>query len=69
MTLPEQLLNEFDLGCKGQADVDMRGILHAIIGDVVDSFRLALSDEVEPAIRQRVITEVEDYIANNYGDD
>lgn len=68
-TLPVVLMRAFDEGCKGYADINMHEVLHGIIGDVLDSVRLSmavagLSDKVVV-----VLSPVEDYIANNYGDD
>ena len=67
---PEQLLQEYDDGCHGRADVDMRGILHAIIADVQDSYTKAmLAHGASDVTAKAVTTEVTDYIINHYGDD
>lgn len=70
MSIPDLLMEQFEAGCKGTADVDMHEVLHAILADVVDSMRLALDEEVLAAQADKadVIKVVEDYIANNYGE-
>ena len=69
-TLPEQLLNDLEQGVRVQSDIDVFGAVHAIIADVIDSMRLALSDTaLSSEERRAVITEVEDYVANHYGED
>lgn len=73
--LPVLLMQDFDMACKGQADIDPREVLHGILGDVLDTVRLAITDlpvmgsAIEEEHRKRdAIAAVEDYIANNYGD-
>ena len=78
-SLPDLLMADFEAGCKGTADVDMHEVLHAIIGDVLDSVRLAMStpdpddlDHGHPTFvpkerRDNILATVEDYIVNNYG--
>lgn len=39
---PDDILNDFDHGCAGQADHDMREIMWQIIDSVRDSYALAL---------------------------
>lgn len=74
-TLPDQLMADFEAATRGRADLDPMEILHGILGDVLDSVRLAIADlpvmgsAMEEAERKRAaIAEVEDYIANHYGD-
>lgn len=74
-SLPDLLMEDFEAGCKGTADVDMMEVLHAILSDVVDTMRLVLDDlpvmgtASEEAERKRqAVLAVEDYIANNYGE-
>jgi hypothetical protein len=69
MTLPDELLEAYDRGCRGQADVDMRRILHEIIQDVRHSTRLAMASAGIP--EQTVIqvdAVVDNYVANHYAD-
>lgn len=67
---PSQLLREFDEGRHGRAEVDMRGILHAIIADVQDSYTKAMQSHGASLVTAKAVTaEVTDYIANHYGDD
>lgn len=72
--LPTLLMQDFDLAVKGQADHDPYEILHAILGDVLDSVRLAIADlpvmgsaTEEIGRKRNAVSEVEDYIANHYG--
>ncbi len=58
---PQALVQAFTDGVQGRADIDVGGVVHDIIADVVDSFRLA------GATDEQVAT-VQDYIANHYGD-
>ena len=69
---PDKILADFDAGCMGTADVDMRGVLWEIINDILDSIELAeaearfVSDE-SPHYRG-VHSTVQDYVINHYGD-
>lgn len=48
---------------------DILGVVWEIIGDVLGSVRLALSPHTGSTFVENVMMEVEDYIANHYGDD
>lgn len=64
---PDELMKEFDDGCRGLSDIDMGSLLFEIIDDVVDSVYVALVDaEVEE--RAEIIKTVYDYVGNHYGD-
>lgn len=66
---PEQLLQQFDAGCQGTADIDMRGVLHAIVADIQDSYTKAMLAHGASAVTAKAVTNVvNDYIANHYGD-
>jgi hypothetical protein len=64
---PEQLLADFDAGSQGVSDVDMRSVLWAIIADVKDSYRRAMSG-ISPDAAEAIQSEVDDYLAAHYGD-
>lgn len=67
---PDELLDRFDAGCRGDSDIDMRGVLWDILADVVDTMRLALeNDGVLSGSALTVYLTVQDYLVNNYGDD
>lgn len=67
---PDGLLQRFDDGCRGQADIDMRGVLWDILHDVQSSYRLAMTVAgVAVTLVDEIETTVEDYLANSYGDD
>jgi hypothetical protein len=70
MTLPETLMADFESGCVGRADVDMSEVLHAIIGDVIDTAVLAVRELQADAddLPTEVRNVVEDYVANHYGE-
>lgn len=67
---PDELLNRFDAGAQGRADVDMRGVLWDILNDVRQSYLLALREAgVHSATANTVDKTVYDYLINHYGDD
>lgn len=69
-SLPDLLMQDFEAGCKGTADVDMHEVLHAILADVLDSVSLALEGVGMSSTNRKIVREsIEDYIANHYGSD
>lgn len=66
---PAELLADYDDGCQGRRDIDMRAILHEIIEDVRESYRMAIAGETHQRVLDRIDNEVDDYLANHYGDD
>lgn len=43
MRTPDEILTDFDAGCSGVADYDMREILHEVIADICSSYTLAIN--------------------------
>lgn len=70
MSLPELLMDDFVDAVNGTADIDPFEVLHGILGDVMDSVRLAMSEDflIPRDSAKNVMAIVEDYIANNYGE-
>ena len=66
---PDVILADFEAAVRGTADIDPYEILHEIIGDVQSSYRLAMTDVVDPERVDEVQNTVTDYVANHYGDD
>ena len=67
---PDTLMQQFELGAQGLADVDMVGILWNIIADIQDSYTLAMQGAgIAPEVMQEVTETVTDYLANHYGED
>lgn len=67
---PDELMKDYDDGCKGLRDIDMHSILWEIIEDIQDSYLLAMerSGIVLPR-RIQIEAIVSDYLASHYGDD
>lgn len=66
---PDEILTDYDRGCRGEADVDMRGILWEVIADVGSSYELAMQGmQLGQDIIAEVNNEVGDYLASHYGD-
>lgn len=69
-TPPEELLRQFDAGAQGTEDIDMRGVLHAIVADIQDSYTKAMKAHGATDVTAKAVTNtVTDYITNHYGDD
>lgn len=71
---PEQILADFDAGCRGEADIDMRAVLWEVIEDLLDSLgRYEAWDFEESATPAEIVRQCKgmltDYLVNNYGDD
>jgi hypothetical protein len=70
MRSPDEIMRDFDAAVTGQADIDPRDVLWEILDDIQKSYDLAMqSAGVERIQRQEIGLSVEDYIANNYGDE
>lgn len=54
---------------KGQADIDTYSILHEIIDDVRDSYRVALSNMGAVDVVDQVDAVVDTYVTNYYGEE
>ena len=67
--LPAEILDDFDAGCAGLADIDMRGVLWEVIADLIVSGSLYLSTVYPEAQVAAFRSAMEDYAANHYGDD
>ena len=74
---PDEILNDFGQGMRGQADVDMFGLLHEVIEDIQSSYRLAMEatrdqphnvDRIGMDIINEVEGTVSDYVTNHYGE-
>lgn len=70
---PTELMTDFQRAANGEADIDIHAVLWDIIGDICDSYGLALDAEMmagkmtaETNIAVR--TTVADYLANHYGE-
>ncbi len=65
---PNEFLPELLAGIKGEADIDVIDVVWEVIEDVMDSFRLALSQDerVTSETVDDVLGTVEDYIPNHY---
>lgn len=63
-----EILADFDRGCRGEADIDMRAILWEVIEDICTTYRLAIDATTTERTLQRIERDVDDYLANNYGD-
>lgn len=65
-----ELIEEFRKGAQGRADIDTEIVMWAIVEDIRDSYRLAMSVEgVPPSQALQVELTVSDYITNNYEED
>lgn len=65
-----ELIEEFRKGAQGCADIDTESIMWAIVEDIRDSYRLAMSVEgVSLSQALQVELTVSDYISNNYEED
>lgn len=68
----DDILTDYDRGCRGEADIDMRSIMWEIIDAVRDSYALALRGTKQPLTREQIVEveqTVEDFLVNSYGDD
>lgn len=69
----QAILDDFDAGCRGEGDHDMRGLLWEVIEDIRLAYRVAMIDALDTAPADQIIATVEstvnDYVVNNYGDD
>lgn len=72
---PDEILTDFDAGCQGLADIDMREILHEVIADIADSAQLAIRTQFADMIRQGlpstpdvVVVLMADLFASEVGD-
>jgi len=69
MEHPDRLMRDFENACRGTSDLDPLTILHAILDDILDTVRRAVDDLPMSSDRKRdCVGEVEDYIANYYGE-
>ena len=68
---PDEILTDYDRGCRGEADIDMREILWEIIDDIRSSYALAMEchERIDDQTAHDITITVEDYLANSYGDD
>lgn len=65
----DNILRDFDAGCSGSADIDMRAILWEIIADVTDSYAKAMKSAYISIATQKEITDTVDaYLVHHYGD-
>ena len=58
---PQALVETFNIGIRGQGDIDVGDVVHDIIADIIDSFRLA-------GVTDEQLATVQDYVVNHYGD-
>ena len=71
---PDEIMRDFDLAVKGQADIDPHDILWEIIEDIQDSYHLAMMTSsympghYRKTVADEIKKEVSDYISNHYGD-
>lgn len=69
-----EILADYDRGCRGEADIDMRAILWEVIEDVRESYGLAIKHERAISMYpddldfDSIEASVSDYLTNNYGD-
>lgn len=67
---PDRLMQRFLAGARGEADIDMVGVLWDVFADVRSSYRLALEEVGMNDVNIEAIDKtVEDYLTNHYGDD
>lgn len=69
---PDQIMEDFDRGCRGLSDIDMKGVLWEVIEDLLASVKLACeSHDADPKFvtMDSIYTTVVDYATNSYGDD
>lgn len=64
-----QILTDYDDGCAGRRDIDMRAVMHEIIDDIRSSYKLALKGVVPDRVIEAIEQNMDDYVANHYGDD
>lgn len=60
---PERLIEGFEAGLRGESDIDVGAVVHAMIADVLDSVKVALERGDDDPLQT-----VADYVANHYGD-
>ena len=65
---PAAILAEFDAGCAGDPDVDLRGLLLEVIGDIVDSGVLFLTGPVASEVVADFQDTLDGYVSYYYGD-
>ena len=66
---PDEIMADFDIGCQGRADIDMHGILWEIINDILDTVDKAVTTGTMEVNKILIMEEINDYVANHYGDD
>jgi hypothetical protein len=64
---PDEIMDDFDAGCRGQADIDMHAVAWEIMEDVQSSCALAMKEAGVPAgVVASVMQTVSDYLMNHY---
>lgn len=73
--MPDQIMGDFDIATRGQADIDPREVLWEVIDDIRSSYRLAMEHALKglgvdwPNLVDEVQDTVLSYVSDAYGDD
>lgn len=68
---PDEIKHDLDQALCGHADIDAKTVIFELIDDIRSAYRLAIASRIgHPRTAVSTIDlEVDDYIANHYGDD
>ncbi|MCZ4580477.1 MULTISPECIES: hypothetical protein [Gordonia] len=68
---PDEIMHDLDQALCGRADIDAKAVIFELIDDIRSAYRLAIASHIgRPCTAVSTIDlEIDDYIANHYGDD
>ncbi|KQU35771.1 MULTISPECIES: hypothetical protein [Nocardiaceae] len=66
---PDEIISDLDQAIRGLADLDTKELVFELIDDLRSSYRLAIAPHlVDPGAASAIEAEIDDYVANHYGD-